>query len=121
MIYTASYFESNRHHGKLISISRNIPKGFRVDGVIEFFIPHISLLKDWKAKAIDQEDYTNRYREQIRANLKTIKAWLEGLDPGKEQTLLCWEKSGIDETLKRWQETGQWKEERPFCHRNLAI
>ena len=80
MIYTASYFETNRHHGQLISISRSIPKGFRVDGRLEFFIPSADLLRDWKEKLINQEEYTNRYREQIKANLKLIKAWLERLD-----------------------------------------
>jgi hypothetical protein len=121
MIYTASYFETNRHHGQLISISRSIPKWFRVDGRLEFFIPSADLLRDWKGKRIDEAEYTNRYREQIKANLKLIKAWLERLDPKEDQTLLCWEKSGINETLKRWQQMGKWQQERPFCHRNLAI
>ncbi|MGK7876674.1 MAG: hypothetical protein AB4426_26295 [Xenococcaceae cyanobacterium] len=121
MIYTASYFESNRHHGKLLSISRSIPQGFRVDGRLEFFVPSADLLRDWKKKRIGEEEYINRYREQIRANLKAIKTWLSNLDPKEDITLLCWEHSGIDETKKRWQETGEWKEQRPFCHRNLVI
>jgi hypothetical protein len=66
-----------------------------------------------EAKRIDQEEYTNRYREEIRANLKAIKAWLERLDSREHQTLLCWEHSGRDETLKRSPKT--------FSHRNLAI
>jgi hypothetical protein len=121
VLYTASYFEPQRHHGKLISISRSIPQNFRVHGRLEFFIPSTDLLRDWKVKRIDEAEYTNRYREQIKANLKPIKAWLERLDTREDQTLLCWEKSGMDETLKRWQETGKWDEERPFCHRNLVI
>jgi hypothetical protein len=122
VIYTASYSERNRHHGQLISISRSIPQGFRIDGRLEFFVPSADLLRDWKEKRINsEEEYTNRYREQIRAHLKPIKTWLENLDPRQDQTLLCWERSGIDETLKRWQKTGQWHEKRPFCHRNLVI
>jgi hypothetical protein len=61
VIYTASYFETNRHHGKLLSISRSIPQGFRVDGRLEFFIPGADLLWDWKTKRINEEEYTNRY------------------------------------------------------------
>ena len=70
MLYTASYFEPQRHHGKLISISRSIPQNFRIHGRLEFFIPSADLLRDWKAKRIGEEEYTNRYREQIKANLK---------------------------------------------------
>jgi uncharacterized protein YeaO (DUF488 family) len=121
MIYTASYFESNRHHGRLISISRSVPKGFKVDGRLDFFVPSAELLSRWKAQEINEEQYTELYRAQIKQNFKAIKAWLSSLDPQKDMTLLCWEKSGIDETLKQWQETGVWKEEKPFCHRNLAI
>ncbi|ACK70822.1 conserved hypothetical protein [Gloeothece citriformis PCC 7424] len=121
MIYTASYFEPHRHHGQLFSISRSVPQGFRVDGRLEFFVPNANLLQDWKQKRINEEEYINRYREQIKTNFKAIKAWLSDLNPKKHITLLCWERSGVDETLKRWEETGQWKEEQPFCHRNLAI
>jgi uncharacterized protein YeaO (DUF488 family) len=121
MIYTASYFEPNRHHGQRISISRSVPKGFKVNGRLDFFVPSAQLLREWKEKRIDKEKYTESYRAQIKANFKEIKAWLSTLDPTKDMTLLCWEKSGIDETLKQWQETGVWQEEKPFCHRNLAI
>lgn len=37
MIYTASYFQPENHHGKLISISRSEPKGFKVDGKLGLF------------------------------------------------------------------------------------
>jgi hypothetical protein len=121
MIYPASYFEPRRHHGKRISISLTAPKGFKLDGRLEFFVPSARLLEDWKNRKIGEEEYTARYREQTRANLKVIKAWTASLDPAKDMTLLCWEKSGIDETLKRWEETGKWKEERHFCHRNLVM
>jgi hypothetical protein len=92
-----------------------------VDGRLEFFIPSADLLHDWKSNRIDEQGYTNRYREQVKANFKAIKAWLSTLDPKKDMTLLCWERSGIDETLKHWKQTGEWKEQKPFCHRNLAI
>jgi hypothetical protein len=74
VIYTASYFEPNRHHGKLLSISRSIPQGFQVEGRLEFFIPSAALLQDWKKQRISKAEYTDRYREQIKANLKAIQA-----------------------------------------------
>ncbi|MDV3002631.1 MAG: hypothetical protein N5P05_004286 (plasmid) [Chroococcopsis gigantea SAG 12.99] len=121
MIYSASYFESQRHHGQLISISRSIPKGFRVNGTLNFFVPSADLLKDWKEKLIDEEAYTARYREQIKANFKIIKGWLSELKPEKDATLLCWERSGAEETIKTLEETGRWQKTQPFCHRNLVI
>ncbi|WP_013320678.1 hypothetical protein [Gloeothece verrucosa] len=121
MIYTASYFEPHRHHGQLFSISRSIPHNFRVDGRLEFFVPSADLLQDWKQKRINEEEYTSRYREEVKANFPVIKVWLANLDPKKHITLLCWERSGMDEALKHWEKTGKWKHERPFCHRNLVI
>lgn len=128
MIYTASYFEPHRYHGQLLSISRTVPQGFRVDGRLEFFVPSADLLRSWKEKRIGEQEYTNRYREQIKANFKTIKTWLSTLDPKVDMTLLCWERNGIDETMKRSLKArlrrgqeGKWHEEHPFCHRNLAI
>ncbi len=38
MIYTASYFEPHRHHGKRLSISRSISTGFQVEGHLEYLI-----------------------------------------------------------------------------------
>jgi len=121
VIYTASYFEPNRHHGKLLSISRSIPQGFQVEGRLEFFIPIADLLQDWKKQRIGKVEYTDRYREQIKANLKTIQAWLSDLDPKEDMTLLCWERSGKDRTLVSSQGKSQLNEEQPFCHRNLVI
>lgn len=121
MIYTASYFEPNRHHGKLLSISRSIPQGFQVQGRLEFFIPSADLLQDWKKQRIGKGEYTDRYREQIKANLKAIQAWLSDLDPQEDMTLLCWERSGKDRTLVSSQGKRPLNEEQAFCHRNLAI
>jgi hypothetical protein len=56
MIYTASYFEPHRHHGKRLSISRSIPAGFRVEGRLEFLIPSADLLQAWKAKRINETE-----------------------------------------------------------------
>jgi RNA polymerase sigma factor (sigma-70 family) len=65
MIYTASYFEPAHHHGSLISISRTIPNGFRVDETLNFLKPSAELLQDWKQGKLTESDYTNRYRAEI--------------------------------------------------------
>lgn len=102
MLYTASYLEPKNHHGSLICISRSIPKGFKVAKNLPFLIPDANLLNDWKAKTIDEEIYTQRYREQIKQSWKKVKTWLDSLEAKEHQTLLCWEKSGS------------------FCHRKLV-
>ncbi|KJH69801.1 DUF488 family protein, N3 subclade [Aliterella atlantica] len=101
MLYTASYFEPEHHHGVLLSISRSVPKGFRVDGALDFLAPNAQLLKDWKAKSIDEEAYCQRYRLQLKESWQQVSSWLKSLDAKTNQTLLCWEHQGA------------------FCHRNL--
>jgi hypothetical protein len=103
VIYSASYFQSENHHGSRISISRSEPPKIAVDGKLAIFVPEQSILFDYKHGRIDTEGYINRYREQMRRSLPQIRAWLDGLDPSVDMTLLCWEKAG------------------QFCHRNLAI
>lgn len=108
MIYTASYFERGNHHGKLISISRSVPKGFKIDGELPFFAPSQKLLNEWKFRA-DQmtvAEYTDRFRIEMWNNRVQIHQWLEGLDLAVDQTLLCWERS---DALGR----------DGFCHRRL--
>jgi uncharacterized protein YeaO (DUF488 family) len=106
MIYTASFFQPENHHGKLVPISRTVPKGFSTKDSLSFFIPSSSLLKDWKAGKLTKEEYIDRYREEMKVNLPQIKEWVNSLDSEIDQTLLCWEKT----TDKNY-----------FCHRELVI
>lgn len=75
MLYTASYFEPVHHHGRLLSISRSVPKGFRVDGKLDFLAPNAQLLKDWKAKSIDEAAYCQRYRLQLKESWQQVSDW----------------------------------------------
>jgi len=106
MIYTASFFQTENHHGKLVPISRTVPKGFSTKDSLSFFIPSSNLLKDWKAKTITKDEYITRFREEIRIVFPEIKQWLKSLKPTENLTLLCWEKT----TDKNY-----------FCHRDLII
>ena len=102
MLYTASYQEPAYHHGLLLSVSRSIPKGFKTDGKLEFLIPCADLLVEYQATRLDEAEYIQCYREQIKQSWLEVKAWLDNLDPEQNQTLLCWEPKG------------------KFCHRNLV-
>ncbi len=102
MLYTASYFEPKHHHGRLLSISRSVPKSFKVDGKLEFLAPNAQLLKDWKAKSIDEAEYCQRYRLQLKESWQQVSSWLKSLNVNTTATLLCYERQGA------------------FCHRNLV-
>lgn len=102
MLYTASYFEPEHHHGRLLSISRSVPKGSKVDDKLDFLAPNTQLLNDWKAKSIDEAAYCERYRAQLKDSWQQVSDWLAGLDASTTATLLCYEPSGA------------------FCHRNLV-
>ena len=102
-VYTASYFETNNHHGKLISISRTIPSDFKgVKQTLDFLAPSSSLLQAWKKKQ-DETAYIDRYRQECRINLEKIKSYIAKLKSEEDETWLCWERAGS------------------FCHRELAI
>lgn len=102
MLYTASYFEPEHQHGVLISISRSVPKGFKVDGALEFLAPNAQLLSDWFGKSIDETAYCERYRSQLKQSWQQVSSWLNNLNTKTTVTLLCWEPKGA------------------FCHRNLV-
>jgi len=102
MLYTASYFEPKHHHGRKLSISKSVPKGFKVDGSLSFLVPSSQLLTDWKVGQISEDEYTQRYRVQIKQSWSDVTTWLNNLAPQPQTTLLCWERQG------------------EFCHRNLV-
>ena len=103
VVYTGSYFQSQNHHGKVISISHSEPRKIKVNGKLAFLAPSKEILNAFKQKKIDEEGYVAMYRALMAQRWKTIKAWLDSLDPEENITLCCWEKAG------------------DFCHRNLAI
>jgi uncharacterized protein YeaO (DUF488 family) len=102
-IYAASYFEPSNHHGKLVGISRTTPKGFVVQERLSLLVPSKELLADWKAGALDEAQYTARYRTELQSKFPKIRYWLDAVDPAEDVTLLCWERAG------------------EFCHRNLVL
>ena len=103
MLYSASYFEPQNHHGSLVSISRSHPRSFQVDDQLPFLAPSQRLLDDWKHHQLTEEGYIDRYRQELQQAWPQVNSWLASLTPEGDCTLLCWEKAG------------------EFCHRNLAM
>lgn len=102
MLYTASYFEPEHHHGKLLAISRSVPRGFKVDGDLDFLAPNAQLLSLWKDNKIDEAAYCQCYRLQLKESWQQVSDWLKSLDAKTTVTLLCYEPKLA------------------FCHRNLV-
>lgn len=106
MLYTASFFQPENHHGQVFSIARSQPKGFNFPQ-LSFLAPSEKLLNSWKYENISEETYTSYYRQEIAANWTQVKRWLDSLDSAVDITLLCWEKTGLSDG-------------KSFCHRNLV-
>ena len=104
MIYAASFFCPEHHHGRLVAISHSLPKGWngKVDR-LSILAPTQRILDDYKARRIGEAQYVEAYRDRLSDVWPTVKAWLNSLEPEIDQTLLCWEKPG------------------QFCHRNLVL
>ena len=119
MIFTASFFKPETHHGALIPISRSVPSQYKAlngkHSLQALLSPSAALLKEWKKQEKQHKttgqnfpndevtrQYTTQYSEEIRANKDAILQYLLQLDSTKDETWLCWEAPG------------------EFCHRNLA-
>ena len=102
MLYTASYLSPAHHHGRLLSVSTNIPSDFKLDGKLEFLIPNTDNRLDCPGEQISFAEYTEQYREQIKNSWQEVKSWLDHLDPKQHSTLLCGKCAGR------------------FCHRYLV-
>lgn len=108
MLYFASYFETQNHHGQGVSISLHPPRGYQDWQRLEFLAPSPQLLSDWEAELVDEAGYTKRYFAELHPKFEgQIKPWLFSLDPAIDLTLCCYEKSTAEGRKK-------------FCHRNLV-
>lgn len=97
MIYTASYFHPEHHHGKLVSVSRSNPKEFVRIPRLDFFAPSKDLLSWWKKSSQadgDWEDYQSAFFDELDANFQQIDDWIEKAPVQHDITLLCWEHPG---------------------------
>jgi hypothetical protein len=112
VLYTASYFETQNHHGQLISISRSRPKNFTHLPTLDFFTPSQELLDFWhkrtKTAQLEEisalwEQYQSGFFKLIDTRMSQIEEWISTLNPSQDYTLCCWEKT---------------TDKIPNCHRN---
>lgn len=109
MIYFASYFAPDHHHGLKVSISNSTPDGFKCDRHLDYLAPPKGTLSYWqKVKAqgkpteADWELFKTGYRIHIKKVILEFKEFLEFCEPHEDMTFLSWEEAGN------------------YCHRNLV-
>ena len=88
--------------GPVYSLANSYPRKVgRVAGKVKCLVPPREIVEAFKRHQITEKEYTDCYREHIRRNWREVKRWLDGLTPGDEMYLCCWETKG-------------------FCHRILV-
>jgi hypothetical protein len=105
MIFGASLYQTQYHHGKLIPVVFLVPYfyDFPLEPALEFFVPESKRFKNARYLRLSEKDQTEIYLEQLLKNKKLIMDWLAILKPHEDITLLSFEEAG------------------QFSHRNLAI
>lgn len=98
MIYTASHFACNCHHGIRASVSLKDPPDHPADIRLTFFNPLPNMIN-----GMDRKQYLSLWWGLMEQRRPQVEAWLASLDPATHTTLLCWEKAGN------------------FSHRNLIL
>lgn len=114
VIYTASYFYPEHHHGLLVPLTRRYPirvrsrppideakrvkvysfdegdEGIKLDPAdahaVSFLAPEPELAAMYKA--LGQEAFIQGYRVQLKRNLEAILEYLTDCDPGYDETWL---------------------------------
>lgn len=93
-----SNFARSGSDPKAVAISRSQPRGW-TGCVFEPLAPSWRLVQMAKSGAIDEGEYTRRYREEVLSKLDPARVYV---DLGEAAVLLCWERPGA------------------FCHRRLV-
>lgn len=104
MIYTGNYFNDATKTMRRIRISLSMPKGFDANETWMAVAPKWDLLGPYKDGAIDDDEYTRRYRAMLDANADAVierYRQLERRFRDSDAVLLCWCRAGA------------------FCHRRL--
>lgn len=99
MIYTASHFARNCHHGIRTSVSLKDPPDHPADVRLEFFNPLPTMIN-----GMDRKQYLGLWWGLMEQRRPQVEAWLASLDPAENITLLDWEDS-----------------QSPYANRNLVL
>lgn len=99
MIYTSYFGNWRKWQGMdVYSIAKITPKGVKINGAIECFMPSEWTLWKWKDGVINEEEYGEEYFKKLE--IVSIEKFIEWVGD-RDIVLLCYEKSG------------------EFCHRHL--
>ena len=93
-----SNFARSGSHPKAVAISRSQTRGW-TGRVYELLAPSWRLVQEAKSGAIDEDEYIQRYREEVLLKLDPARVYA---DLGEDAILICWERPGA------------------FCHRRLV-
>ncbi|HOO53365.1 MAG TPA: hypothetical protein PLY09_08140 [Methanothrix sp.] len=93
-----SNFARSGSHPKAVAISRSQTRGW-TGRVYEPLAPSWRLVQEAKSGAIDEDEYIQRYREEVLLKLDPARVYA---DLGEDAILICWERPGA------------------FCHRRLV-
>lgn len=91
MIFTASFFRPETHHGQPISIDLYAPPSWSGQE-LKLFAPSQEIVRAW-GQSPDESLFVGSYRELIRDRLPFISHWVETVRP-YDCTLLTWEPTG---------------------------
>lgn len=93
-----SNFSRSGADPKAVAISRSQPRGW-TGRIFEPLAPYWRLVQMALSGAIDEDEYTRRYRAEVLSKLDPAGVYA---DLGENAILLCWERPGA------------------FCHRRLV-
>ncbi|MBM3925764.1 MAG: DUF488 domain-containing protein [SAR202 cluster bacterium] len=98
MLHTASFYQPQDWHGRLFRVSRQHPRGRRVQWEsLPFFYPTYDIIKAYRKGEIDFERYTRDYLGQLEERWDSDSDMRSGVraSPGLgDFTLLCFERVG---------------------------
>lgn len=96
MLYTASFYDPQDWVGRLFRISRQHPRGRRVEWETRpFLYPARDLLRSYRAREIDFDRFAEEYRRGLDRELEKsaeFQKWISSTPSLGDFTLLCFER-----------------------------
>ena len=98
MLYTASFYAPDDWIGQAYRVSRQHPRGRRVQWeALPFFYPERDLLRAYRNGDVDFDGLGDRYCQDLNEKYETLtefQDWLHGVLALSDFTLLCFERAG---------------------------
>ena len=98
MLYTASFYAPQDWVGQSYRVSRQHPRGRRVQWeVLPFFYPDRELFRAYRNGDIDFAGLADEYRnglDQKQETMEELQEWLRAAPSSGDFTLLCFEPNG---------------------------